>query len=112
MAKICGILNLNTCTEAFINCLINYTNLNENKEIFQNNIECIKNLIEFSIENGNLLKNSWRNLLNLISKIDYYLFTEDEIIKEDIKNKNKNKINKEEWVKQRYKIFIDNIYED
>ena len=117
MAKICGILNLNTCTEAFINCLINYTNLNENKEIFQNNIECIKNLIEFSIENGNLLKNSWRNLLNLISKIDYYLFTEDEIIKEDIKNKNKNKINninleKEYLISLKKKEIINNNIND
>ena len=72
MARTCGILHLNTCTEAFINTIINLTNLNEIREIGYKNIESIKALIDFTIESGQYIRAGWVNILNIISKINYF----------------------------------------
>ena len=87
MARTCGILHLNTCTEAFINTIINLTNLNEIREISYKNIESIKALIDFTIESGQYIRAGWANILNIISKINYLQQTENEKIKEDIRKR-------------------------
>ena len=87
MARTCGILHLNTCTEAFINTIINLTNLNEIREIGYKNIESIKALIDFTIESGQYIRAGWVNILNIISKINYLQQTENEKIKEDIRKR-------------------------
>ena len=85
MARTCGILKLNTAVEAYINAIIGITNINDNREI--KNAELIENLITFIRVNGQYIRTGWNIILETISKIDYYLNTDKESIKEDLKHK-------------------------
>ena len=85
MARTCGILKLNTAVEAYINAIINITNINDNREI--KNAELIENLITFIRVNGQYIRTGWTIILETISKIDYYLNTDKESIRDDLRHK-------------------------
>ena len=101
MARTCGILQLGTEEEAFINAVLNLTNLNDNSEINMKSLESIKSFVNFIKNSGQYVKSGWYNILHVISKLEYYLETDMKIIQEDIKysltssnspnNKNANK---------------------
>lgn len=91
LARICGMLHLDTITEAFINTIINTTNLVDGKEISYKNVNCIRELMHFLVNNGQYIRRCWFSLLSSISKIDYYQTTPlDEFIVQ-IKQRSKNK---------------------
>ena len=69
----------------YINAIIGITNINDNREI--KNAELIENLITFIRVNGQYIRTGWNIILETISKIDYYLNTDKESIKEDLKHK-------------------------
>ena len=85
IARTCGILQLNIAEEAYINSILNITNLNDNREITMKSLESIKSFINFIINSGQYVRSGWYNILQVISKLDYYLETDIEIIKEDIR---------------------------
>ena len=89
MARTCGILKLNTAVEAYINAIIGITNINDNREI--KNADLIEKLITFIRINGQYIRTGWNIILETISKIDYYLNTDKEYIKEDLKHKSSMK---------------------
>jgi len=97
LARTCGILQLGTAEEAYINSILNITNLNDNREITMKSLESIKSFINFIINSGQYVRSGWYNILQVISKLDYYLETDIEIIKEDIRHsilKSSNNSNK------------------
>ena len=96
MTKTLSILRLNKYSEAFINTVINMININEKKELGMKNIECIKQLIQFASQNGKFIKTNWESILNIVSKIEYYQFTNIETITKDIQNKPKISNNEKE----------------
>ena len=96
MARTCGILKLNTAGEAYINTILNMTNLNNDKEIASKNLDCIKSLVNFIVNNGQYIRTGWLNILNLISKLDYFLMTENKVIIADFKNNKKDKVHEKE----------------
>jgi brefeldin A-inhibited guanine nucleotide-exchange protein len=55
---------------AFISALKNLTNLNNLPEMMAKNIEALKVLLEVAQTEGNLLKNSWRDILMCTSQLD------------------------------------------
>ena len=85
MARTCGILKLNTAVEAYINVIIGITNINDNREI--KNAELIENLITFIRINGQYIRTGWTIILETISKIDYFLNTDKEYIRDDLRHK-------------------------
>ena len=98
LARTCGILQLNIAEEAYLNSVLNMTNLiDNNREINLKNLESIKCFINFLINSGQYIKTGWYNILQVISKLDYFLETDINIIIQDIKyvyeNKNKNNNN-------------------
>ena len=86
IARTCGILQLNIAEEAYINSILNITNLSDNREITMKSLESIKSFINFIINSGQYVRSGWYNILQVISKINYYLETDIEVIKEDIRN--------------------------
>ena len=85
LTSICGILQLITAEEAYINSILNITNLNDNREITMKSLESIKSFINFIIKSAQYIRSGWYNVLQVIFKLDYYLETDIEIIKEYIK---------------------------
>lgn len=71
VARISGILHLFTISETFINTIINYTSLNEMKDLQLKNIQSLRSLLSFVLANGRYIS-SWYLILSLLSKIDYY----------------------------------------
>ena len=103
LARTCGILQLNIAEEAYLNTILNMTNLmDNNREINLKNLESIKCFINFLINSGQYIKTGWYNILQVISKLDYFLETDINIIIRDIqhiyenkyKNTTNNNINK------------------
>jgi len=70
--RLCGMLNLDLQKEALIKGFCKLTNLLQGKEIKEKNIMCIRSLLQLANTEGRFLKGCWKNLLELISKIDYY----------------------------------------
>jgi len=97
IGKMCGILGLETISEAFINTIINITNIMEGREIKKKNFECTKAIIEFAIQSGQIIRSSWYNILTIVSKIDYYhtiggqFKNEAELFAKEIRRKSKSK---------------------
>ena len=87
MARICGILRLNTASEAYINAIINMTNINDNREIGIKNLLAIQSLVNFIINSGQYIRTGWLIILQIISKIEYYLNTDKEYIRDDLRKK-------------------------
>ncbi len=92
LARTCGILQLNIAEEAYLNSILNMTNLiDNNREINLKNLESIKCFINFIINSGQYVKTGWYNILQVISRLDYFLETDINIIIEDIKYAYENK---------------------
>jgi brefeldin A-inhibited guanine nucleotide-exchange protein len=85
MARISGILKLNTAAEAYINTIITMTNINDNREIGIKNLLAIQALVNFIINSGQYIRTGWLIILEIISKIEYYLNTDKEYIRDDLK---------------------------
>ena len=68
--RIACLFDLETPREAFISALKNATNLNNPTEVMAKNIEALKVLLEIAQTEGNLLKESWRDILMCISQLD------------------------------------------
>ena len=91
-------MKLNIAEEAYLNTVLNMTNLiDNNREINLKNLESIKCFINFLINSGQYIKTGWYNILQVISKLNYFLETDINIIIQDIQhiyeNKYKNNIN-------------------
>lgn len=95
IAKICGMLHLDTITEAFINTVVNITNIIDGKAIDENSLECIREMMIFLMNNGKYIRTCWFSLLSSISKIDYYQTTPLEEFVSQIKKKKNIDINTE-----------------
>jgi brefeldin A-inhibited guanine nucleotide-exchange protein len=68
--RIACLFDLETPREAFISALRNATNLNNPTEMMAKNVEALKVLLEIAQTEGNLLKESWRDILMCISQLD------------------------------------------
>ena len=87
MARTSGILRLNTAAEAYINAIISMTNINDNREIGIKNLHAIQSLLNFIINSGQYIRTGWLIILQIFSKIEYYLNTDKEYIRDDLKHK-------------------------
>ncbi|RDA92143.1 hypothetical protein CP533_5570 [Ophiocordyceps camponoti-saundersi (nom. inval.)] len=68
--KIACLFDLATPREAFISALRNTTNLNNPQEILAKNIEALKVLLDLGQTEGNLIRESWKDILLCISQLD------------------------------------------
>ncbi|EOO03921.1 putative guanyl-nucleotide exchange factor protein [Phaeoacremonium minimum UCRPA7] len=68
--KIACLFDLATPREAFISALKNTANLNNPQEMMAKNVEALKVLLELGQTEGNLLKESWKDILMCISQLD------------------------------------------
>ncbi|POR34718.1 Protein transport protein SEC7 [Tolypocladium paradoxum] len=68
--KIACLFELSTPREAFISALRNTTNLNNPQEMLAKNIEALKVLLDLGQTEGNLLQQSWKDILMCISQLD------------------------------------------
>jgi brefeldin A-inhibited guanine nucleotide-exchange protein len=97
--KLCGMLNLDLQKEALIKGFCKLTNLLQGKEIKEKHILCIRAILQLANIDGRFLRGCWKNVLELISKIDYYHMvisgsrSELETFFTEIKNKKRGSIN-------------------
>ncbi|KAG9237809.1 hypothetical protein BJ875DRAFT_369269 [Amylocarpus encephaloides] len=68
--RIACLFDLETPREAFVSALKNATNLNNPTEMMAKNVEALKILLEIAQTEGNLLKESWRDILMCVSQLD------------------------------------------
>lgn len=68
--RIACLFDLETPREAFISALKNSTNLNNLPEMMVKNVEALKVLLDVAQTEGNLLKESWKDILMCISQLD------------------------------------------
>lgn len=68
--KIACTFELSTPREAFISALKNATNLNNPQEMLSSNIEALKVILDLAQSEGNLLRESWKDILMCISQLD------------------------------------------
>lgn len=68
--QIACIFDLSTPREAFISALKNTTNLNNPQEMQAKNVESLRVMLELGLTEGNLLKQSWKDILMCISQLD------------------------------------------
>lgn len=68
--RIACLFDLETPREAFVSALRNSTNLNNPADMMAKNIEALKVLLEVAQTEGNLLKESWRDILMCVSQLD------------------------------------------
>ncbi|TVY82463.1 Protein transport protein SEC7 [Lachnellula suecica] len=68
--RIACLFDLETAREAFVSALKNATNLNNPTEMMAKNVEALKILLEIAQTEGNLLKESWRDILMCVSQLD------------------------------------------
>jgi len=68
-------LNLDLQKEALTRAFCKLTNIIQGKEIKEKHINCIRAILRLVTHDGNYLKGSWKMVLELISKIDYYHMT-------------------------------------
>ncbi|KAK5996987.1 Protein transport protein SEC7 [Cladobotryum mycophilum] len=68
--KIACLFGLSTPREAFISALRNATNLNNPQEMQAKNIEAVKVILELAQTEGNVLHESWKDILMCISQLD------------------------------------------
>ena len=96
LAKICSRLKINTAHEVFINTIISLINLDEKNEINLFKIDCIQSFLNYINTNGKFIRTGWFNILQLISKLDYFLTSETLTIVENMKNSKTSKYNDKE----------------
>jgi len=68
--QIACLFDLSTPREAFISALKNTTNLNNPQEMQAKNVEALRVMLELGLTEGNLLKQSWKDILMCISQLD------------------------------------------
>ncbi|KAI9163786.1 Protein transport protein SEC7 [Paramyrothecium foliicola] len=68
--KIACFFELSTPREAFISALRNTTNLNNPQEMLAKNIEALKVILDLGQTEGNVLRESWKDILMCISQLD------------------------------------------
>lgn len=68
--QIACLFDLSTPREAFISALKNTTNLNNPQEMQAKNVEALSVMLELGLTEGNLLKQSWKDVLMCISQLD------------------------------------------
>ncbi|KAJ3498669.1 hypothetical protein NLG97_g939 [Lecanicillium saksenae] len=68
--KIACTFELSTPREAFISALKNTTNLNNPQEMMAKNIEAVKIILDLGQTEGNVLRESWKDILMCISQLD------------------------------------------
>ena len=86
LSKICGILKLNQAQTEFINTILNLINLNEKDELNENMMEIIITLMSHINDNCQYIRIGWKDILSLISKLEYYLLEPEENIIQNMKN--------------------------
>jgi len=69
--RISGHFAIHDVRNAFVSSLSKFTQVSASKEIKQKNINCIRELLNLAIHNGDCLRDSWRYVLECISKIDH-----------------------------------------
>jgi brefeldin A-inhibited guanine nucleotide-exchange protein len=70
--RIACLFDLETPRVAFVTALAKFTNLNNLREMTAKNVEALKVLLEVAQTEGNLLKDSWRDVLTCISQLDRF----------------------------------------
>lgn len=70
--RIACLFDLETPRVAFVTALAKFTNLNNLREMTAKSIEALKVLLEVAQNEGNLLKDSWRDVLTCISQLDRF----------------------------------------
>lgn len=68
--KIACLFGLATPREAFMSALKNTTNMNNPQEIMAKNIEALKVILELGQTEGDVLRESWKDILMCISQLD------------------------------------------
>jgi brefeldin A-inhibited guanine nucleotide-exchange protein len=68
--KIACLFDLSTPREAFISALKNTTNLNNPQEMLAKNVEALKVILELGQTEGDVLRESWKDVLLCISQLD------------------------------------------
>ncbi|KAK1832623.1 hypothetical protein QBC39DRAFT_433177 [Podospora conica] len=68
--QIACLFDLATPREAFVSALKNTANLNNPQEMQAKNVEALKVILELGQTEGNLLKQSWKDVLMCISQLD------------------------------------------
>jgi brefeldin A-inhibited guanine nucleotide-exchange protein len=56
---------------SFVSSLSKLTNISDTKELKQKNLNCIRELINLAVNNGDCLRDSWIYVLECISTIDH-----------------------------------------
>lgn len=64
--------DLETPRVAFVTALAKFTNLGNLKDMMAKNMEALKVLLDVALVEGNLLKESWREVLTCISQLDRF----------------------------------------
>ena len=88
------------------------TNLiDNNREINLKNLESIKCFINFLINSGQYVKTGWYNILQIVSKLNYFLETDINIIIQDIQNiyENKYKNNTNNTINKLFEKELNNV---
>ena len=70
--RICCLFELDTPRVAFVSALAKFTHLNNLNEMTAKNFEALKSLLEVAQAEGNLLKDSWKDILACISQLDRF----------------------------------------
>ncbi|TIA21698.1 hypothetical protein D6C81_03730 [Aureobasidium pullulans] len=70
--RICCLFDLTDPRQAFIASLARFTNLYNLSEMKAKNIEALKAVLDVAQNEGNLLKDSWRDILTCISQLDRF----------------------------------------
>eukprot|EP01015_Nassula_variabilis_P034843 TRINITY_DN8658_c0_g1_i1.p1 TRINITY_DN8658_c0_g1~~TRINITY_DN8658_c0_g1_i1.p1 ORF type:complete len:161 (-),score=23.05 TRINITY_DN8658_c0_g1_i1:37-519(-) len=68
--RLTSLLHMTTQKDAFLFAMTRFTSLDEPKKFAQKNLECIKAVLELSLTQGNHLKNAWKHVIEIMSKLD------------------------------------------
>jgi brefeldin A-inhibited guanine nucleotide-exchange protein len=70
--RISCLFDLDNARQAFVSFLARFTNLYNLSEMKAKNMEALKTLIEIAHTEGNLLRESWREILTCVSQLDRF----------------------------------------
>src|SRR5690606_28492992 len=70
--RISCLFELETPKEAFVSALAKFTHLNNLSEMQAKHVEALKVLLDVAQTEGNLLKESWRDVLTCISQLERF----------------------------------------
>ncbi|OAL07021.1 hypothetical protein IQ06DRAFT_237620 [Phaeosphaeriaceae sp. SRC1lsM3a] len=70
--RISCLFDLESSRQAFVSFLARFTNLYNLSEMTAKNMEALKTLIEIAHTEGNLLRESWREILTCVSQLDRF----------------------------------------